>query len=63
VSALPEIKTGIDSLNSKFDDFRTDQREHNKRTDEHNKRMDEHNKRMDEHNKQLTRILQKLSEK
>ena len=49
VSALPEIKTGIDTLNSKFDDFRTDQWEHNKR--------------MDEHNKQLTQILQKLAEK
>jgi len=49
VSALPEIKTGIDSLNSNFDDFRTDQREHNKR--------------MEEQNKQLTQILQKLAEK
>jgi len=48
VSALPEIKTGIDTLNSKFDDFRTDQREHNKR--------------MEEQNKQLIQILQKLAE-
>ena len=56
VSALPEVKTGIDTLNSKFDDFRTDQREHNKR-------MDEYNKRMDEHNKHLTHILQKLAVK
>jgi len=56
LKTLPSIKTGIDTLNSKFDDFSTDQREHNKR-------MDEHNKRMDEHNKQLTHILQKLSEK
>jgi acylphosphatase len=63
VSTLPEIKTGIDTLNSKFDDFRTDQQEHNKRMEEHNKRMEKHNKRMEEHNKQLTQILQKLSEK
>ena len=56
LKTLPSIKTGIDTLNSKFDDFRTDQREHNKR-------MDEHNKRMDEHNKELTHILQKLTEK
>jgi len=56
LKTLPSIKTGINTLNSKFDDFRTDQREHNKR-------MDEHNKYMKEHNKELTRILQKLAEK
>ncbi len=49
LKTLPQIKTGIDTLNSKFDDFRTDQQEHNKR--------------MDEQNKQLIQILQKLSEK
>jgi hypothetical protein len=49
VGRLPEIKTGINTLNLNFEDFRTDQREHNKR--------------MEEQNKQLTQILQKLAEK
>jgi acylphosphatase len=63
VGRLPEIKTGINTLNLNFEDFRTDQREHNKRMEEHNKRMEEQNKRMEEQNKQLTQILQKLAEK
>ncbi|HIH87317.1 MAG TPA: hypothetical protein HA304_05390 [Methanosarcinales archaeon] len=63
VSALPEIKTGIDTLNSKFDDFRTDQREHNKRMDEHNKRMEERKKRMDEHNKRMEEHNERMEER
>ena len=60
-SALPEI-------NSKFDSFITEQKEHNQwmkehfiKMDEHNMRVDEHNKRMDEHNKHLEKILDKLA--
>lgn len=49
VSALPGIKTSIDSMNSKFDDFITEQKIHNKN--------------MDEHSRQLVRILQQLVDK
>ena len=62
VSELPEIKTGIDTLNSKFDDFRTDQREHNKSMDEHNKRMEERNKRMEERNKRMEEHNKRMEE-
>jgi septal ring factor EnvC (AmiA/AmiB activator) len=77
VSSLPDIKSGIDNLNSKFDDFIVEQKEHNKRMDqyigdiqEHNKKLDTRLDRMDqylenqqEHNQRLEKILQKLSEK
>jgi len=46
---LPDIKTSIDPMNSKFDDFITEQKAHNKS--------------MDEHSKQLARILQQLVDK
>jgi len=49
VNVLPDIKTGIDSMNSKFDDFIIEQKAHNKN--------------MDEHSKQLARILQQLVDK
>jgi acylphosphatase len=53
---LPDIKNGIDTLNTKFDSFIIEQKEHNMR-------MDEHNMRMDEHNMRLEKILLKLAEK
>ncbi|MGP8319226.1 MAG: acylphosphatase [Methanosarcinaceae archaeon] len=56
LKALPDIKTGIDSMNSKFDDFITEQKVHNKN-------MDEHNKNMDEHSRHLARILQQFVDK
>ena len=49
LKALSDIKTSIDSMNSKFDDFITEQKAHNKS--------------MDEHSKQLARILQQLVDK
>ena len=49
VSMLPDIKTGIDAANSKFDAFIDEQRTFNHEMIEHNKRMGQ--------------ILQKLAEK
>lgn len=70
VSMLPEVKTGIDAMNSKFDAFTDEQRASNQEMREHNKRLNvyieeqrEHNKLMDVHNLRLERILQKLAEK
>ncbi|HLB69578.1 MAG TPA: acylphosphatase [Candidatus Methanoperedens sp.] len=54
--ALPDIKNGIEILNTKFDSFISEQREHNIR-------MDEHNQWMKEHNNRLEKILEKLVEK
>ncbi|MBU4221991.1 MAG: acylphosphatase [Euryarchaeota archaeon] len=69
-SELPGIKDGIDNLNSKFDSFIIEQREHNMRMDEHNQwmkghlvKMDEQNQWMKEHNQRLEQILLKLAEK
>jgi len=53
---LPDIKNGIDTLNTKFDSFIIEQKEHNMH-------MDEHNMRLDEHNMRLEKILLKLAEK
>lgn len=53
---LPDIKNGIGTLNTKFDSFINEQKEHNIR-------MDEHNMRLDEHNMRLEKILLKLAEK
>lgn len=48
VSVLPEMKDGIDNLNvkfdamnSKFDRFIGEQREHNKSSDKHNMRLEQ----------------------
>ncbi len=46
---LPEIKNGIESLNTKFDSFNTEQRDFNQELREHNKRLE--------------KILEKLIEK
>lgn len=75
-SELPGISKGIEGLNSKFDSFIIEQKEHNqwmkghllkmdehnKRMEEHNQRIDERNKRMEEHNQRLEKILQKLAD-
>ncbi len=53
---LPEIKNGIESLNTKFDSFITEQREHNKG-------QRDFNQEMRDHNKHLEKILEKLAEK
>ena len=68
-SELPDISKGIEGLNSKFDSYIIEQKEHNQwmkghllKMDEHNKRMDERNKRLDEHNQRLEKILLKLAD-
>jgi len=48
-SQLPDIKVGIQNLNSKFDSFIFEQREHNQRLEKHNQRLE--------------KILEKLAEK
>ncbi len=53
-ASLPEIKTGLDNLNAKFDSFIVEQKEHNQW-------MKEHIARMDEHNLRLEKILEKLA--
>ena len=50
VSMLPDIKTGIDMMNTKFDAFADGQRTFNQE-------MRVHNKLMDTHNIHLERIL------
>jgi len=55
-SALPEI-------NSKFDSFITEQKEHNQWMKEHLTKMDEHNQWMKEHNQRLEKILERLAER
>ena len=56
LEALPDIKTGIDMMNTKFDAFADEQRTFNQE-------MREHNKLMGAHNLRLEQILQKLAEK
>jgi len=56
VNTLPDIKTGIDAMNLKFDASTDEQRTFNQE-------MREHNKLMDTHNLRLEQILQKLAEK
>ena len=70
VSMLPDIKTGIDAMNMKFDAFTDEQRTFNQKMGAHTKRFDgyieeqrEHNKLMGAHNLRLEQILQKLAEK
>ena len=70
VSMLPDIKIGIDMMNTKFDTFADEQRTFNQKMGAHTKRLDgyieeqrEHNKLMDAHNLRLEQILQKLVEK
>ncbi len=55
-SALPEIKNGIESLNTKFDSF-------NSKFESYIIEQREHNKEQREHNKRLEKILEKLSER
>ena len=62
-SALPEIKSGIENMNTKFDTFNSKFDFYIIEQKEHNQRMDEHNQRMDEHNKHLEKILEKLAER
>ncbi len=62
-SELPDIKKGIENLNTKFDSYITEQKEHNQWMKEHLIRMDEHNQWMKEHNQRLEKILEKLAEK
>jgi len=70
VSMLPDITTGIDAMNMKFDAFTDEQRTFNQKMGAHTKRFDgyieeqrEHNKLMGAHNLRLEQILQKLAEK
>ncbi|MEA1895255.1 MAG: acylphosphatase [Euryarchaeota archaeon] len=70
VSILPDIKTGIDAMNMKFDAFTDEQRTFNQKVGSHTKRLDsyieeqrEHNKLVGAHNLRLEQILQKLVEK
>ncbi len=66
VEILRNIKSDTSVLleiNSKFDSFITEQKEHNQWMKNHLIKMDEHNMRMDEHNKHLEKILEKLAEK
>lgn len=55
-SALPEIKTVLDS-------YIGEQKEHNQWMKEHLIKMDEHNQWIKEHNQNLEKILEKLVEK
>jgi acylphosphatase len=62
-SHLPDIKNGIETLNSKFDYFNSKFDSFILEQREHNHRLDEHNQRLDKHNQRLEKILVKLSEK
>ena len=62
-SVLPDVKKGIDTLNTNFDLYITEQKEHNKCMDEHNQWMKNHSIKMDEHNQRLEKILEKLAER
>lgn len=62
-SQLPDIKNGIETLNSKFDSFIFEQKEHNQWMKGHSIRMEEHNQQLDKHNQHLEKILLKLAEK
>lgn len=55
-SQLPDIKNGIETLNSKFDTF-------NSKFDFYIMEQREHNQRLDKHNQHLEKILLKLAEK
>jgi acylphosphatase len=55
-SQLPDIKNGIETLNSKFDSF-------NSKFDYFIIDQREHNQRLDKHNQRLEKILEKLTEK
>lgn len=54
--ALPDIKNGIDTLNTKFDSFISEQKEHNLW-------MKEQSTWLKGHNQRLENILEKLTEK
>jgi len=56
LEALPDIKIGIDMMNTKFDAFADEQRTFNRK-------MGSHTKLMGAHNLRLEQILQKLIEK
>lgn len=60
---LPDIKNGINTLNTKFDYFISEQKEHNHWMKGHLIKMDENNLATKEHNQRLEKILLKLAEK
>lgn len=62
-SELPDIKYGIETLNSKFDTFNSRFDTFNSRFDSYIMEQREHNQRLDKHNQRLEKILKKLAEK
>ncbi len=60
---LPDIKDGIETLNTKFDSFISEQKEQNQWMKGHLIKMDENNQSTKEHNQRLEKILLKLAEK
>ncbi len=66
VGILKDIKSDtsvLPEINSKFDSFIAEQKEHNQWMKDHLGKMDEHNQWMKEHNQRLEKILERLSEK
>ena len=55
-SVLPDVKSGIDTMNTKFDSFNT-------RFDSYITEQRTFNARMDVHNNRLEKILEKLTER
>ncbi|MDO8725727.1 MAG: acylphosphatase [Candidatus Methanoperedens sp.] len=62
-SELPDIKYGIETLNSKFDTFNSRFDTFNSRFDSYIMEQREHNQHLDKHNQRLEKILEKLAEK
>ena len=62
-SELPDIKNGIETLNSKFDTFNSKFDSFNSKFDSYFMEQREHNHRLDKHNQRLEKILEKLAEK
>ncbi len=62
-SQLPDIKDGIQSLNSKFDSFNSKFDSLNSNFDSFLIEQREHNQRLDKHNQRLEKILEKLVER
>ncbi len=62
VSILPDIKTGIDAMNMKFDAFTDEQRTFNQNVGSHTKRLDGYIEEQRGHNKCLDGYIEEQRE-
>jgi len=62
LEALPDIKTGIDMMNTKFDAFADEQRNFNQEMREHNKHFDSYIEEQREHNKHFDSYIEEQRE-